>query len=177
MSTTGLKKTKLPVENSYENVEIDEMYWYVFHKPRTQTRENVYLIIMASRIPRQIVGFDIAYDKSPERIQHLVDNAPPSEKYFTDGYLGYVDVVYPGKHIRNIRDKSDAYTVEGVNADLRHYIPLLARRSRCFARTIETLLSVVGVFVDAYNRFGAAKSSFRKTRPHGDIPFSVFDFL
>ncbi len=74
-----------------------------------------------------IVGFDVALDKSPIRIQNMVDNALPASKYCTDGYLGYIDVVYPGKHVRNARDKSDAFTVEGVNADLRHYIPLLAR--------------------------------------------------
>ena len=156
---------------------MDEMYWFVSRKPRTATRENVYLMTLVSREPRQIVGFDVAYDKSPERIQRMVDIAPPASRYFTDGYSGYIDVVYPGKHIRNIRDKSDTYTVEGVNADLRHYIPLLARRSRCFARTIETLSVVVAVFVEAYNRFGVAKSNFRKARVRGQLPFSVLDFI
>jgi len=50
--------------------------------------------------------------------------------------MGYIDIVYPGRHKRNVRDKRDTYTVEGVNADLRHYIPILARRSRCFARNL-----------------------------------------
>ena len=177
MSITGLKKTEQAVENSYENLEMDELYWFVFHKPRTETRENVYLMTMVSREPRQIVGFDVAYDKSPERIQRMVDTAPPALKYHTDGYLGYVDIVYPGKHIRNIRDKSDTYTVEGVNADLRHYIPLLARRIRCFARTIDTLHAVISVFVQAYNRYGRAKLNFRKNRKKGQIPFSVLDFF
>ena len=40
---------------------------------------------------------------------------------------GYLDVVYPGQHIYNIHDKKDTFTVEGVNADLRHYIPVLGR--------------------------------------------------
>lgn len=39
--------------------------------------------------------------KRPKRIQKIVDNAPSAEKYCTDGFLGYVDVIYPGKHIRN----------------------------------------------------------------------------
>ena len=50
-----------------------------------------------------------------------------------------MDAVYPGKHVRNIRDKSNTHIVEGVNADLRHYIPILARHSRCFARKLKTL--------------------------------------
>lgn len=42
--------------------------------------------------------------------------------------VGYIDIDYPGQHIRDTHDKSDTFTVEGVNADLRHYIPILARR-------------------------------------------------
>jgi IS1 family transposase len=134
---------------------------------------------MVSRSPRQITGFDVAFDKSPERIQAIVDNAPEAENYCTDGWLGYVDVAYPGRHVRNCHNKSDTFTVEGVNADLRHYVPILARRSRCFARKIETLRAVLEVFVEAYNRFGAAKTKFWQGRnsPSRDLPFSVLDFL
>lgn len=69
--------------------------------------------------------------------------------------------------------KKDTHNVESINADLRHYIPILARRSRCFARKIETLYAVVAVFVDAYNRFGLAKYKFQQCYKNGDLPFSV----
>ena len=59
---------------------------------------------MISRNSRLIVGFDVASDKSSERIQN-VDNSPEADFYYTDGYLGYIDVIYPGKHIRNVQDK------------------------------------------------------------------------
>ena len=139
----------------------------------------MYLMTMVSRLPRQIVGYDVASDKSPRRIQEIVDHAPDAKNYCTDGWSGYVDVVYPGRHIRNCRDKSDTYTVEGVNADLRHYIPVLARRSRCFCRKLETLRAVIDVFVAAYNRFGIAKMNFTRTRNTNsrELPFSVLDFL
>ena len=137
------------------------MYWFIEEKPRTETRENVYIIAMVSREPRQIMGFDVAFDKSPARIQRIVDDASPASQYCTDGWSGYVDVIYPGEHIRNTRDKSDTFTVEGVNADLRHYIPGLARRSRCFYRSLDTLAAVLKLFVFAYNRFGQAKNKFR----------------
>ena len=52
-----------------------------------------------------IVGFDVSFDKSRERIQNIVDNSPEADVYYTDGYFGYIDVVYPGRHVRNIRDK------------------------------------------------------------------------
>ena len=132
---------------------------------------------MVSREPRQIVGFDVAFDKSHERIQDIVDNAPDAEYYCTDGYNGYIDIAYPGKHIRNIHDKNDTFTVESINADLRHYIPVLARRSRCFPRSLETLKAVVAVFVDAYNQFGLAKFRYRQKRKNCELPFSFIDFL
>jgi len=166
-------------ENKHTFYELDELWWFVERKPRTETRENLYLMTMVSRSPRQIIGFDVAFDKSPERIQDIVDKASYAEYYCTDGWSGFVDVVYPGRHIRNCRDKSDTFTFEGVNADLRHYIPVLARRSRCFCRSIETLRAVIQVFADAYNRFGVAKMNFRRNRNSNsrELPFSVLDFL
>jgi len=160
-------------------LEVDELYWFVGQKGRSETRENCYVIPVVSRNPRQIVGIDAAFDKSPERIQALVDAAPPAENYATDGYLGYIDVVYPGKHIRNIHNKKDTCGVESVNADLRHYIPILRRRSRCFPRSLDTLRAVLEVFAEAYNAFGAAKMKFRKNRdPNArELPFSVLDYI
>jgi len=172
-----------------ENYELDELYWFVEQKAQKETRENIYLVTMISREPRQIVGFSVATDKSPKRIQTIVNSAPDAEKYCTDGYLGYVDVVYPGEHIRNISNKNDTFTVEGINADIRHYIPVFARRNRCFARTLETLEAVLSVFVDAYNKFGEAKFRYRVPVTHKsqnpnkhlhkyrDLPFSILDFL
>jgi len=179
MCITGLKKTAQNLNRDYQILELDELYWFVGKKPRTETRENTYIMTMVSRLPRQIVGFDAAFDKSPERIQNIIDRSPGAENYCTDGWSGYVDVVYPGRHIRNARNKSDTFTVEGINADLRHYIPILARRSRCFPRKLETLKAVLDVFVEAYNKFGAAKMRFRQGRSQNsrELPFSVLDFL
>ena len=132
-----------------KTVELDELYGFINQKPRTNTRENIYIITMVSRKPRQIA----------------------------DGSSGYLDVVFPGKHVYNIHNKNDTFTVEGVNADLRHYIPTLARRSRCFPRKVENLRAVVAVFVAAYNRFGIQKERWRSKHLCGSIPFSLFDFL
>jgi hypothetical protein len=172
-----IKKTEKVVNNFPDVLEMDELFWFIEKKPRTETRENTYVITMVSRSPRQIVGFDAAVDKSPALVQRIVDGAPEAAWYCTDGWLGYVDVIYPGRHIRNTHDKSDTYTVEGVNADLRHYIPILARRSRCFARTLETLRAVLEVFVDAYNRFGQAKYQYRQRKTGGGVPFALVDFI
>ena len=160
-----------------KTVELDELYWYLGYKPRTETRENVYIMTMVSRKPRQIVGHVVSRDKLSKTIQRMVDAAPEAEEYCTDGYYGYLDVVFPGKHIYNIHNKNDTFTVEGVNADLRHYIPTLARRSRCFPRKLENLQAVLAVFVQAYNHFGLQKERYRSLHPGATVPFSLFDSL
>lgn len=114
-------------QKSFDYVELDELYWFIERKNTEKTVKNIYVITMVSRQLRQILGFDVAFDKTSERIQKIVDYAPEAEKYCTDGYYGYLNVIYPGKHIYNIHNKKDTFTVEGVNADLRHYIPTLAR--------------------------------------------------
>jgi len=178
-STIGLKKTTQNHESNFHILELDELFWFVGEKSKTETRENTYVMTMVSRLPRQIVGYDVAFDKSSERIQKIVDNGPEADLYCTDGYFGYLDVVYPGEHVRNVHDKSNTFTVEGINADLRHYIPLLRRRSRCFPRSLETLRAVLELFVQAYNEFGEAKMKYRANRnsKSRELPFSVFDFL
>jgi len=158
-------------------VELDELYWYLEYKPRTETRENVYIMTMVSRKPRQILGHVASRDKVSRTIQRMVDTAPEAECYYTDVYQGYLDVVYPGKHIYNVHNKNDTFTVEGVNADLRHYIPTLARRSRCFPRKLENLQAVLAVFVQAYNYFRLEKDRYRSRHPGITVPYSVFDCL
>ena len=184
-----MKTLWISEKTSRKIYELDELYWFTGRKENTETRENTYIMTMVDREPRQIVGFAVAADKSPGRRQAIVDSAPEAQMYCTDGCLGYIDVVFPGKHIRNIRNKNDTFTVEGVNADIRHYIPVLARRSRCFCRRIETLEAVIAVFVNAYNKFGEAKLKCRVPTNHKnqnqskrlhkfrDVGFSLLDFL
>ena len=192
MYTTGQKKI-LPVWISEitfnDTFEIDELYHFIKERPRTETRENTYVIPLVSRTPRQIVSFAVENSKSVKEIQPVVDNAPYAYQYNTDGYHGYMDVVFPGYHRRNIHNKKHTHNVESVNADLRHYIPGLRRRSRCFYRSLETLRAIFSIFVNAYNKFGEAKLKFRRklieiygigVKLHNyykDPPMSFFDFI
>ena len=143
---------------------------------------------MISREPRQIISFDAQHDKGSPHLQQLVDSSVDAQKYCTDGYVGYLDVVFPGQHIRNVRDKRDTHIVESINADLRHYICGLARRNRCFYRSLDTLQAVLSVFIEAYNKYGEAKLNYRvpvvhtckttkKCHRFRDVPFSILDFL
>ena len=143
-----------------EHGEIDELYHFVARKARTETKENIYVIAVVSREPRQFLGLIASRNKSPETIEQLVWKSPHAEKYFADGYLGYREVFYPGQFKQNNHSKNDTYTVEGANADLRCYIPTLQRKSRCFPRKIENLNAVLKLFAYAYNLFGQWKSKY-----------------
>ena len=109
-----------------------------------------------SRDKRQIVGYDIAFDKSRKRIQNLVDSFPKANKYYSVSYPAYSEILYDGLHT-SLKNKSQTYTVEGVNSDLRRYIPALKRKSKCFFRSISTMKAVFKIFVYAFNNFDSAK--------------------
>ena len=53
---------------------MDELYSFVERK-----KQNLRMTL-GSRDKRQIVGYDLAFDKSKERIQHLVDCSPKASK-------------------------------------------------------------------------------------------------
>lgn len=153
----------------------------------SETRENVYITLAVTRNPRQIVGFTVTASRSLVQMQGLIDTSPPAEKYYSDGYSLYTDLCYWGTHIV-APGKSETYTVEGVNADLRRYLPGAARRSRCFYRRLDTLLAVMKLFVFAYNRFGEYKHRFQKPALHkptsksrlhkySELPLALIDFF
>ena len=159
--------------------ELDEIFWFIGKRKGPENGINTYVMTMISRVPRQIVAFAVDNSKLQTLIQAMADSAPAAERYYTDGYRGYAEIIFPGCHISNSRDKSDTHLIESVNADLRHYISGLRRKSRTFYRTLETFHAVLSVFIDAYNKFGEKKMQFYARRPSfkSDLPFSVLDFL
>ena len=76
------------------------------------------VITLVSREKRQIVGYDIAFDKSRERIQKLVDSSPKAEHDYSDACSAYAEICYEGRNT-SLKNKSQTYTVESVNSDLR----------------------------------------------------------
>lgn len=72
--------------------------------------------------------------------------------YYGDDYQGYKTVLHSPAIHHPMKDKSQTYLVEGSNADLRHYLARLRRRSRCFSRKREALHNAVKLFVHAYNQ-------------------------
>jgi len=168
--------------------ELDEIYWFISKRKGYENGINTYVMTMLGREPRQIIAFAVDNSITAARIQNMVDISPEARNYYTDGGQGYMGVDFLGRHRRNTQDKSDTHNIESSNADLRHYISGLARRSRCFFRSIETLEAVVSVFLDAYNKFGEAKLKYRVPIQHKpnhakhlhkyrELGFSIFDFL
>ena len=159
--------------------ELDELYWFIGKRKGYENGINTYLMTILSREPRQIVAFDVDNTVNATLIQKMVDNTVQADTYHTDGGQSYLAVDFIGHHNRNIHDKSDTHNIEGSNADIRHYIAGLQRKSRCFFRKKETLAAVLRIFVHAYNRFGAAKSQYRLAHPGcgRDFPFNHLQFI
>lgn len=67
-----------------------------------------------------------------------------------DAFLPCWELCWWGEH-KAMYDKSQAYSVEAVNADLRHYLARLEHRPRCFSRCLNALRHAVDPFVRCYN--------------------------
>ena len=131
----------------------------------------MYLITQVDRATRCIIAYDVAYDREPQRLQALLNTAPSAAQYYSDQLAAYTNLVYyPGQH-EALPNKSQTYSVEGDNADLRHYLARLARKSRCFTRSLQALRDAVKLFVYAWNR----RQLYRHTRPK--YAAHVFQFV
>jgi IS1 family transposase len=118
-----------------------------------------------------IVGWAVSFNCDSDIWQAVLDRSPQADVYFSDSNNTYEALVYtPGSHIA-LLNKSQTYRVEGDNAELRHYLARLARRSRCFSRCLKALGRAVKLFVYAWNR----RQLYRQRYP--DYPAHVIDFV
>jgi insertion element IS1 protein InsB len=74
-------------------------------------------------------------------------------------------VSYPGHHAV-VSGKSQTYSVEADNAEVRHYLARLARKSRCFSCSIEALRRAVKLFIHAWNRRQLHTRAFPRYASH-----------
>ena len=114
---------------------------------------------IVDRTTRCITGWAVVWERSEAVLQQLLDSSPYATTYYTDGFLLYQAGIYAGVH-HPMPDKSQTYSVEGDNAELRHYLARLARASRCFSRSLQALHNAVKLFVFAWNRRQLAKRRF-----------------
>jgi len=112
----------------------------------------------------------VVWERTPAVLQAVVDRAPHAPRYYSDAALVYRELSCWGEHTA-MYDKSQTYAVEAVNADLRHYLARLGRRSRCFSRCIDALRRAVDLFVRCYNA-----RQLRK-RKHPKYPAALATFI
>ena len=89
---------------------------------------------LVDRATRCILSWRVVQERTGTVVQEMVHEAVQAERYFSDGLEAYRTALYwPAVHYP-MDDKSETYSVEGDNADIRHYLARLGRRSRCFSR-------------------------------------------
>ena len=118
-----------------------------------------------------ILGWAVERSRSEALLQALVDAAPQAHFYYSDLLATYRSLLYtPGIHTP-MPDKSQTYRVEGDNAELRHYLARLARKSRSFSRCIHALRRALRLFVYLWN----ARQLYRQRYPA--YPAHLIQFL
>lgn len=117
-----------------------------------------------------VLSWDVVYERTSETMQACLERAPQAKQYYSDALPVY-DTLYYGAPYEMRKDKNETYSVEAVNADLRHYLKRLARKSRCFSRQLEALHKNMRLFVFCYNQRQLMKRLYPK------YSFHLIDFL
>jgi hypothetical protein len=160
----GFKICRSP-HTDFGDAEFGELWWFVNGRKDCENGVNAFIMTELSRVPRQIVAFDVAGTVASHVIEQMAHAVPHFGRNHTDGGIAYCGVDFIGRHFRNVRDKGETHLIEGSNADIRCYVAGLQRKSRCFFRRFETLKAVLWVFLNAYNRFGEWKYKQRLRNP------------
>ncbi len=114
------------------------------------------------------MAWAVCTSRTPELMQSVVDAAPHAQDYYSDAFNTYRELSWWGTH-QAMYDKSQTYSVEGTNADLRHYLARLGRRSRCFSRCAHALTRAVDLFVRFYN----ARQIRKRKYPRYPAPLAI----
>ena len=125
---------------------------------------------MVERNTRCVLSWELVKERTPQNMQACLDQGPRAKQYYSDMFYYYSLLdYYPAKH-RSLNNKSQTYSVESVNADLRHYLRRLARRSKCFSRSFKAFRNTLTIFVYCHNQRQLAKQKF----PHRYYGLSDF---
>ncbi len=108
----------------------------------------------------------VVWERTQQVIQLMVDDAPKAKWYFSDGFDTYARLWYHYGRYEVSQGKNDTYSVEGDNAELRHYLARLARKSRCFSRCPYALHCALKLFVFSFNRRQLHKQVFPNYQTH-----------
>ena len=119
----------------------------------------IYLVTLVDRATRCLVSWSLVTQRCFDTTQPLVDAVwqhsphPPQRRLFTSDQLDtYRTLFYRQGTHQPQPNKSQTYSVEGLNADLRCYLSALVRRTRGFARSTKSLHRLIWLFAFCYNR-------------------------
>ena len=113
-----------------------------------------------------MLAWKLEGERTEAYLQQMVDAAPQAAYYFSDLFATYRSLIYTPGRYTPMPDKSEPYRVEGDNAEIRHYLARLARRSRCFSRCIHALRQAIKLFTFAWNHRQLHKSRFPRYAAH-----------
>jgi hypothetical protein len=97
----------------------------------------------------------------------MVDEAPKAKRYDSDAFEVCDHLWYHWGVYEIPQGKADTYSVEADNAELRHYLARLARRSRC----PKALTMALKLFMYCFNRRQLHKQHFP------NYPAHVYQFI
>ena len=106
---------------------------------------------IVDRETRCFLGIHAVWQREQEVGQQMVNSAP-AEQYYSDQFPLYDSLIYRKGYHLSLSDKSETYSVEVDNAELRHYMTRLVRRSRCFSRCLQWLNRHLKAFAHAWNK-------------------------
>jgi insertion element IS1 protein InsB len=134
--------------------------------PSSGVKNEIYVVTQVDRATHCIVGWDVLWERTTTALQDLIERSPNAEQYYSDDFVTYKTLVYYPGHHTVAPGKSQTYSVEADNAELRHYLARLGRKSRCFSRCIHALWRTIKLFVYAWNRRQLHKLRFPRYSAH-----------
>lgn len=120
---------------------------------------------LVDRATRCFLGIGAVLERTRTVGQQMVDQAG-AEQYYSDQFPLYDSLTYRRGYHLSLSDKSETYSVEGNNAELRYYLTRLARRSRCFSRCLDWLNRHLKAFAHAWNQRQLHNRVFPYDRKH-----------
>jgi IS1 family transposase len=87
-----------------------------------EQKNEAYIVTNVDRVTRCIVGWDVVFERDYLTMQAMLDRSPQAKQYYSDAFAVYETLVYFPGHWRAFADKSQTFSVEADNAELRHYL-------------------------------------------------------
>src|SRR5207253_7983735 len=112
-----------------------------------QKKKRVYVVAAIARDSGLVVAMQVLEQLQWEGMQEVVDSLPKADNYCSDRSSIYPDLDWPqgSTHIIS-KGKEQTHTIESLNANLRHYLKRLARKTRCFSKSLDALARSVRLF-------------------------------